>query len=116
MSLTIFAGDDQIWDVQVTQDGSPLNLGGMLAATFLVKNSVDDPDGAAIITKTLGSGIAIVSAPGGTLTITVTAADTVLLTNRSLACALKLKDATGLTHTVYNGPLEIVRPAVRVAV
>jgi hypothetical protein len=116
MSLTVFAGDDQLWDVYVTKNGAPLSLAGMTAATFLVKNSIDDPDGGALITKTLAVGIAVVDAAGGHLTVTLLAADTVLMANRSLACALKIKDALGLTHTVYSGPLEIVRPAVRIAV
>ena len=116
MSLTVYTGDDEIYTVQVTKDGSALDLTGMLAATFLIKTSVDDADSAALITKTLGTGIAVVNAAGGVLTVTLDAADTVLRGNMSLACALKLKDALGKTHTVYNGPLDIVRPAVRAAI
>ena len=116
MTLNVYTGDDKIWQVQVFRDGAPMDLTGMVAATFLVKTSVDDADSAALITKTLAGGIGIVSLVGGQLTVRLDAADTVLRPGCSLVCCLKLKDVAGKTHTVYSDDLSIVRPATRVAV
>jgi hypothetical protein len=116
MTMTLYAGDNKTWDVYVYKNGAALDLSGMLAATFLVKASVDDPDGAALMTRTLAAGITVVDAPGGHLRLKTAAADSVNMSSRDLACCLKLKDAAGDTHTVYDGPLAVVRPATRVAV
>ena len=116
MSLVIYVGDDRIWNVQVYKDAIPLDLTGMTHATFMVKTDVNDADAAALITKTLGAGIAIVNLVGGLLTVSLDAADTVLRPGSSMACCLQIKDVTGKTHKVFADGFNIVRPAVRVAI
>lgn len=112
-NLFVYAGNDVTWNVQVYKDGLPLDLTGMVGASFLVKDSVDDADAAALITKTLGAGIGIVSLVNGQLTVTVTAANTVNQPSRTGVCSLMIEDAFNLHHTVYASSFSIIRAAVR---
>ena len=113
MPLTLYTGDDRIYTFVVYLNGSPLSLVGVLGIKFLVKRGVDDADAAALITKTLGTGIVVTIPLSGTGTITFTAADSVLFASETVVCAMKIKDWLGLTHTVYANTFDIVRPAVR---
>jgi hypothetical protein len=113
MSLTIWAGDDRLYTAAVYLNDMPLSLVGMIGATFLVKANVQEADSAALITKTLAAGDIVVTDPaGGILTIQFDAADTVAMQDATLSCALKIKNAAGLTYTVYAGGFSVVRPAV----
>lgn len=76
--------------------GQPQDLTGR-TLKLLAKRSLDDADGAAIITKSTGSGIVHLTQSGATLgqaTITIEAADTAALPNYSVAlrCEIVLLD------------------------
>ena len=75
-TLSMVRGDSAEFSVHLTEgDGSDLDLTG-LDITFTVKEHrfLDDAD--ALLVKTVGDGITIVSASEGTLTIAIDPADT----------------------------------------
>jgi hypothetical protein len=111
----IYCGDDDVITATITKNSIALDLTGLLAATFMLKSNVDDADAAALLTKTLAAGIAVTNAAGGIMQITLNAADTVSLPGGPVQAALKIKDASAKTATVYTATLKLVRPAVRVA-
>ena len=119
MTLTLNIGDDRVYTFTVYTDAThttPVDLTGLMAATFMVKSYLTDLDAAALIAKHLGSGIAITAPPtNGTGTITLAAADTVAMSRQTCVCALKLKDSSGKTTTVYEDTFLLAPAAVLVA-
>lgn len=76
-TIVMTRGDDRTIDVTVTdKDGAAVNLNTVTALWFTVKSKVTDVDDSAMIRKTLGAGITVVSAPAGTAKIAIDAADT----------------------------------------
>jgi len=113
MGLSVYCGDDRTLTATCTLNNAPLSLAGILGATFLVKQRLEDVDSMAVITKTLttGSGITVTDAPGGIMTITLNALETVNEPSRSLFCTLKLKDPSSKIITGYNDRLILTHTA-----
>lgn len=111
--LTIKRGDNERLKSLVTPASAIAN-----GVTFMAKRRLSDADGAAVITKTIGSGIAIVTA--GTdvppvpaeLQISIDSADTKVLENKTTVLLYEIED--GNDHTLDSGRL-IVQPEVRQA-
>lgn len=82
--LQIFQGDsiDLIFPVKDTDGDYLLDLSLAIAIKFLVKDEKTDPDGSALITKTLGSGIVINTPTTGFITVSLTRSDTLNIVGR----------------------------------
>lgn len=65
--ITGLSGNDLLFAIALTYQGSPLNLATITSVTAYLKSSQTAPDTDAK-TYTVGSGLTIVSSPGGTLT------------------------------------------------
>jgi hypothetical protein len=112
--LNLYAGTDKTFTIQIYLNGTPLDLTGLVAAKFCVKENVDDSDSAALITKTLGAGL-LVSAPptSGIMTLSFVVADSVNRPSQTVTCSLKVTDITNLTSLVFSDSFSIIRTAVR---
>jgi hypothetical protein len=79
---------------------------------FTVKKTVTDPDGSAVMQKSLGSGITIVSSDHTKVRITINPADTSGLTivgqSTVLVYDVQTKDASGNINTPASGNLTII--------
>lgn len=81
------------------------------AAKFMAKTARDDDDADAVLSETLGAGIAIV---GSTATVTITQADQAALTaSTTLYWSLRITDNFLGPITVGAGTLKLTREAVR---
>lgn len=110
--LTMFRGDDRQFDLAFTKNGAPYDLtGGSLWVTAKLK--ISDPDSSAQFQKTIGDGITIVSAVGGTATLTIDAADTDDMPDdqTELFCDVQIKDSQNNISTPIAFKL-IVNPEV----
>lgn len=116
--LIAIRGDDEIYDVEFKMpDGTtPLNLTGVQGIWFTAKRSSLDPDADALVQKSLGSGITVVSAPAGTATITIDAADTVDIEPTVLVWDAQVKDSLGKIRTAAQGTLKITADVTRATV
>jgi hypothetical protein len=72
---------------------------------FIVKRRVDDADGSALFTKTIGSGVTVVSAVAGTYTITISPSDTNSLLDRVIYRETVIKLSGG--GVIRNGRNEL---------
>ena len=101
-------GDTQVYDIAVVDPvtGNPINLTGMTLA-FMAKRSRSDSDASAVISKTLGSGIAITNVAAGLGTLTIDPADTAsVVETMQLEWDLQLVNA-GQVFTLDSGYLLI---------
>lgn len=118
--ITLQKGDTEFIELSLTNpDGTPLNLAGIAQIYFTVKRRLSDPDSAAILSKSLGSGIAITDAAAGSALIIIAGADTRnLLRNtldRDLQCDVIVVDTIGQEFQVARDTLRI-ESRVRVTV
>ena len=110
IALTALAGETEIYPISLTgHDGvTPVSLSGTPTITFLAKRQTTDPDAGAVISKTLaGTGIAVVSASLGQITLTLAAADTAAIGSvTTLYCSVKV--VSGAVETIgANGTLAV---------
>lgn len=116
--LEVIRGDDEVLDVSFKQpDGiTPLDITGALGIWFTVKRSSLDDDADALIQKSLGAGIAVVSAPAGTATITISPADTADIEPGTHRWDAQVKDGLGKVRTAAKGAFKVVYDVTRVTV
>jgi hypothetical protein len=94
--ITIPEGDDVALDLSLTSGGSALDLTGAAAIAFgLYAQTYGQFSGAALISKTLGSGVAVVSAEGGTVAVTIAAADTADMGGATYYAEIEITDGSG---------------------
>ena len=95
-NITGLSGDDLLFNVSLTYNGAPLNLGTITSVTAYLKPYAVSLDALAKV-YTVGTGLTIVSSLGGTLTWLIPHADvpgnnwyrfTVLDTTNHLATAI----------------------------
>ena len=106
-------------DIAVTNLGSS-GLGAFTDARFTAKRDLADDDSAAIISKTLASGITITTNGGvgvdGVLTVAITQADTAALPTGyavALVYDVRLYDAAGDGYPVAKGTLTVTPTATQ---
>lgn len=75
--------------------------------TFICKRRADDADGAALFTKTLGSGVTITDAANGAYTVVISASDTNSLTFKFIyyETVIKLSSGAYIRNGVNELPL-----------
>jgi len=71
--LSMFRGDDRTFAMAATLSGAPLNLTGA-AITFTARRTPEEV--AALITRTIGTGVTITNAAGGLFTVNIAQANT----------------------------------------
>lgn len=111
--LTVKRGDTITLAVAAKKgDGTPQSLAGKTLA-FTAKDRIDDLDAAAVISKSIGSGIVVDDAALGLAMVTIPPADTSSFAGpRTLLWDIQMTDnATGAKITLDEGKL-IVRPDV----
>jgi len=117
IALEIIRGDDEILDLAFKDPaGAALNITGATGIWFTAKRSSLDDDIDALIQKSLGAGIAVVSAPAGTATVTINAADTTGIDPTTLVWDAQIKDAAGKVRTAAKGTLKVVHDVTRATV
>jgi len=105
----IHAGDDLVFTVRVTDDGTadgtPIDISGLTAVTWAAENA---ETGARALTKTLADGVAILgdSANPGEFTVTLTDDDTSPLLGWYKHEA-RITDESGLKTIVMVGMMEV---------
>ena len=102
-------GDTKYINIPVTQpNGTAYNLTGC-SLWFTVKRHVGDVDALAVFQLTIGSGIAILSAAGGTAQVTITPALTASLVGNPdrLVYDVQLKSSTNEVFTIEQGTLTV---------
>ena len=113
--LEMICGNDLVIPVQLYEGDTgttPLNLTGVTAITYNVKHQLG-PSYGALITKGLGTGIAIIGAPtNGDIEITLLDTDTLPAPPAErlvgyFAHEVQITDATGNKTTVLQGTLTI---------
>ncbi len=75
INLTMFRGDTPSFNLVITTDGAARNI-STDSLRMTAKYSTYDADNAAVFSKTIGSGITIVSGAGGTATVLLSKTDT----------------------------------------
>ena len=109
---TMYRGDTLVLNIQVKdQYGAPKNItGGRLF--FTMKYTVVDMDNMAIaaLTSTPANGIVIVSAPGGTATVTMPPITTRSFADGPTTCVydVQLIEQTGQVTTVEAGTVTVL--------
>lgn len=107
--FTMYRGDTVIFSGTATAAaGGAQDLTGC-TLRFVAKKSKRDTDGNAIISlSSPSSGVAIVSAAGGTYTVTIPPSSTSSLTKPEyLFYNLQLTDGTGRVYTVDTGTITV---------
>lgn len=102
--FSITGGDDADLTVTVTEGGSAKNLAGASARWVLYSLTT----GETLIEKTTDAGIAITSAAGGILTVSLNAADTVAM-GGAFGHECEVTDSGGNKSTVTKGTATISR-------
>lgn len=108
--LDMVRGDTATWQGQMINpdDNSIINLNsGGISLWFTVKRSYDDDDLNAVIQKTIGHGITVLSGTGGLFQVTVLPVDTSVLDNEltGLVFDMQMVDASGNKTTPARGTL-----------
>jgi hypothetical protein len=104
-NLALHSGDSKILEVTVTDGtGAAVDLTGATIAWQLAKS----PGESALVSKTIGSGIAVTDAVGGIFEITLDAADTAALSGRHYHEA-EVTDTSGKVSTVLTGAV-LIKP------
>lgn len=112
--LQITRGDRNVFDLALTgADGTALDLTDLTIA-FTAKRRLRDADDDAVLAKTTANGIAIVSAIGGTATLTLEGEDTTDLEG-PLYWDVQVDDLAGDIRTPLRGKLVIVHDVTRSA-
>lgn len=111
----MYRGDDRALTLTLTdEDGSPVDLTAA-AVRFTAKRNIIDADDAAVLSKTVGSGVVLVNAPGGIARIDIAAADTAAFAGRvELVWDIQVTRA-GLIRTVDAGTLTVLPDVSRTA-
>jgi hypothetical protein len=106
--LSMYRGDTVTFDaVATTAAGAVQSLTGC-SIWFTAKKAKGDADAAAICQLTIGSGITIVSAAGGTFTVVIPKTATEGLTrDTTLYYDVQVVDATGLVYTCDSGTIAV---------
>jgi hypothetical protein len=114
-NITMSRGDRLDLTLRVTLSKSPYDLTGC-SLWFTAKQSYVDADAAAIIQKTVGSGITVTDAQKGIAAIVVLPADTEDLDGAkvNLYWDVQLETASGDVWTIVKGNL-IINPDVTTA-
>lgn len=100
-----FTGEDRALRFTVKDDaGVAVDITGW-ALSWRFKRRVDDPDGAALITKTTGSGIALTTPASGICTVTIDDTDTDRLGRVDGVHELKRTDAGSEVVLAYGPAL-----------
>ena len=75
--LSIYSGTSKAFPLTLTQDdgATPLNLTGYTSIVFDAKRGIVDSDGAAAITKGVGTGIVVANAATGQITLSLVPLD-----------------------------------------
>ena len=94
-------------------DGEPVDISGILAARYVITKAGagDYPIGSALVSKALGSGIAITNGAAGVLTVTIANGDTGALVG-GYRHELEITDADGRVSTVLLGRVVITAQAI----
>ena len=111
--FTMKRGDTLPINHTVTDGGAAVNLTGK-SLRFMAKRSVADADSAAVITKTIGSGITVTNPTGGLAQTLISPADTTGLPAiaQLLQWDLQMVDGSNV-YTLESGTL-LVSPDVSV--
>jgi len=109
------AGDhlELVVTVLDSSGGSPVNVTGITDARFVITRSDagGNPVGAALVSKTLGGGIAVTDGPAGEITVTLDNGDTGTLAG-TYRHELEITDADGRISTVLIGGFGVVGQAI----
>ena len=103
VNITMYAGETVVRSIAVTQDSVAFNLTG--ATLRYVINTPTQ------IAKTIGAGITIVEAAGGTFTLTLASTDTAGLVG-SFEHELKVKTSGGVVTVLMVGTVTISRSLI----
>lgn len=107
-NLSIYRGDTVSFTSAVKRSGVAVNLTGA-TLWFTAKRLISDIDANAVIAKTSGSGIVVLSAVDGTYRVDLLPADTASLTKTTqLYYDVQLKESNGVVTTIDRGTLEII--------
>lgn len=104
-------GDTVVLTIALYKDGAAYSP-TVSAAEFNLKDALDDADSAALISKTLGAGVAVSTS---TATVTIAAANWAsagITASATLFWALKLTESSGTVTTVAAGTMTVQRTAV----
>lgn len=96
-------------------NGCPVDITGG-TFWFTVKDDMNDPDSAAIITKTTANGITILNGPLGQLLVVVDPIDTdglLLEESTTFNWDLQYQDNTGVVQTIFIGKLTVLADVTR---
>ncbi len=107
----IAIGDTVVITIPLYQDGAAWSP-TVSAAEFNLKSALSDADSAALITKTLGSGVTV---SGSTATVTIASANwaTAGITDSAVYYwALKIEESGPIVTTVAGGTMAVTRTAV----
>ena len=95
-TLHMFRGDNRTFNLAFTKDGVAQNITGWLI-WVTAKTAYTSTDTGNIFQKTIGTGVTVVSAVGGTATFDVDDSDTNGFANErvTLICDVQVKDTPG---------------------
>jgi len=103
----IFRGDDVYLDGTITKNGTAQDITGC-TLWFTLKASKSDPDSAAILQKTTGSGITVTNAAGGIYNVRINNSDLASLTvPKTFYWDVQIKDSANIVQTVDSGTLTV---------
>jgi hypothetical protein len=97
------------FQVQDQRTLDPVDVTTWAKFWFLGKQNIADLDGAAIVSKTMGAGIAAVQAVSGLLEVTISPADTSALADAPMHLFAQIQglDPNGLVWNLWQGELDI---------
>jgi len=104
-TLTMYRGDTRRFTLTIKRNGAAEDLTGLTGTglSFTTK-------GAAVISKTIGSGIVLTDAAAGIATLTLLPADTSALTNgATLSFDVQLITLGGDVETIATGILQVLK-------
>ena len=97
------------FQVQDRTTGLGADVSGWSNFRFMAKTNIADADGAAVIAKTLGSGITAVQAASGLMEVFISSADTTSLSDVGLHLFAELQgvDPSSFPWSLWQGELDI---------
>ncbi len=106
--LNMFRGDTFAFDIQVTQDGLPVDI-SFAQLTFAAKRAYLDATPVFVKTSFPPNGINFIDPVNGRARVTIAPADTEDLVNLSepLVADLRMKDSNSQVTTVASGKLRV---------
>jgi hypothetical protein len=107
----LYTGEDKslVFTLYQSDGTTPQNITGW-ALAYAWKKALSDPDSAAVLTKTTGSGITLTTPVAGICTITIADTDTDALAARTYVHELKRTDAG--SETVLTTGTVVLQQAV----